>query len=181
MKRIALLVIIWIVLLSGYDFYRRTHVELALSSVSYAFDVTDPRRCVGFATDVFVAKVVEQQETVYPYKDMPHSKYLVSVSDVLKGSLIPGQSLTIFKDGGLSENRYYMYLAEGDVLPEVGKTYMFLGVRADGNPPPLDGVMTISSGNMLIELEDNNLQDLQNSDTYRLYVEAVENQILYEW
>jgi hypothetical protein len=55
-------------------------------ALSYAFDVTDTRRLVGWADNVFIGKVIRQDGTK-SRNDIPETQFKVELSDNVKGKL----------------------------------------------------------------------------------------------
>lgn len=88
---------------------------------SYAFDVTDPKRLVGWADNVFIGKV-EGQSGTYDEDGMVETQFQVKVSENIKGELHGG--ITVNQQGGYEGK--YLILVENDQLLKEGESYLFI-------------------------------------------------------
>lgn len=86
-------------------------------------DVSDDRRLVGFADNVFIGRVQEQLETHSPDNIFPETLFSVEVIKNIKGELTG--TVIVNQQGGYSEEDKVIYLFEDDTLLEVGKIYLF--------------------------------------------------------
>lgn len=147
-----------------------------------AFALSDTRRYIGATKYVFVAKVIETHdyytERLFPdfpavvdYYDSEFTECRLTVINNIKGDLAVGKDFSYYKVAGVNKLRTHIILYEnGDVLPEVGKYYVFFGVV---HP---DGTMT---GGGTYPLEDGiNESNLETSAIYRKYVDAYNKQII---
>lgn len=88
---------------------------------SYAFDVTDPQRLVGWADNVFIGKVVEMSGTSDEY-GMLETQFKVKVAESIKGDL--SGEVIVNQQGGYEGGN--LILVENDQLLEEGESYLFL-------------------------------------------------------
>ncbi|MDR2945078.1 MAG: hypothetical protein LBU81_08410 [Methanosarcinales archaeon] len=161
---------------------------------SYIIDVYNPAALVGDVDYVFAAKV--DKMTGNTYKDpvmiedafgketievtSPHTNYMITVLDNIKGELVAGESIPVEKAGGLSKDGKTITLHENDSLPEVGKVYIFLAYTQP------DGTLQISGPKSNIEigsvdsLEADSAFSIRESPEYLKMVDAYENQIVRE-
>lgn len=92
---------------------------------SYAVDVSDLRAVVGDSDYVVVAKVTDYLSTTYSASGMPLTEYTVQVVENIKGHLDTTKEISIIKEGGLNEKNNKFIIYENDILPQVGKYYIF--------------------------------------------------------
>ncbi len=92
---------------------------------SYAYDATDMKSVVGYSDYVIVAKVTDYVKTTYSPSGMPLTEYTVQVVENIKGKLDTTEEISIIKEGGLNEDRNTFVIYENDILPQVGKFYIF--------------------------------------------------------
>lgn len=85
----------------------------------YAIDVSEPRKVVGFADNVFVGKVIKQVGARNNY--YPETQFEVEVLNIIKGEI--NGLIRVNQAGGYEKD--YLFLMEGDKLIEEGKTYLF--------------------------------------------------------
>ncbi|MEK8133163.1 hypothetical protein WMW72_35400 [Paenibacillus filicis] len=90
-------------------------------ALSYAFDVTDTRRLVGWADNVFVGKVVKQVGTK-TLIGTPETQFKVEVSDNIKGKF--NGTVIVNQQGGF--NKFELILIENDQLLQEGQSYLFV-------------------------------------------------------
>ncbi|WNF21139.1 hypothetical protein [Mesobacillus jeotgali] len=88
---------------------------------SHAFDVTDPKRLVGWADNVFIGKV-EGQSGTYDEDGMVETQFQVQVSENIKGELHGG--ITVNQQGGYEGKN--LILMENDQLLKEGESYLFI-------------------------------------------------------
>ncbi|MBR5545237.1 MAG: hypothetical protein IKU66_07160 [Clostridia bacterium] len=147
-------------------------------------DLGEPREVVGVSKYVFVGYVqetydyyTEKSSRDFPemidYYDVPFTECHVKIVASIKGNLEDGSSFSFYKVGGITQSRNCILLHEDDVMPEKGKYYIFTGIAH------ADGTMTGGGSNGTIELEaDINENNLDQSKTYQIYLDAYKNQIL---
>ncbi|WP_400242667.1 hypothetical protein AB3U99_16660 [Niallia sp. JL1B1071] len=88
---------------------------------SHAFDVSDARRLVGWADNVFIGKVIEQVGT--KSKDViPETQFKVEVTQNIKGDF--NGTVIVNQQGGYKEKE--LILVENDQLLEDGQSYLFV-------------------------------------------------------
>lgn len=151
-------------------------------SADRAFDLSDTRRYVGATRYVFVAKVTETYDyyterlfhdfpAVVDYYDSEFTECRLKIITNIKGDLAVNKEFSYYKSVGVNKLRTHIILYEkGDVLPEVGKYYVFFGFA---HP---DGTMT---GGGTYPLEDGiNESNFEESAVYQKYVDAYNNQII---
>ncbi|MDQ0888602.1 hypothetical protein QFZ81_003690 [Paenibacillus sp. V4I9] len=88
---------------------------------SNSFDVTDTRRLVGWADNVFVGKVIKQDGTK-SLDRAPETQFKVEVSDNVKG--IFNGTVIVNQQGGFKRNE--LILIENDQLLHEGQSYLFV-------------------------------------------------------
>jgi hypothetical protein len=97
--------------------------------VAYAFDPADTRRLVGFATNVFVGRVVgkigsEGAALSGPGNEsVPRTQFSVKVLENIEGKL--SGTVTVSQTGGYDRAKNHMVLVEGDPPLEKGQEYLF--------------------------------------------------------
>lgn len=162
--------------------YNRTPTKIVYTpSGDTDVNLDDPREVVGVSDYVFIGKV----EETYDYFSQKNKREFPEIIDYfggeftecrlkiiadIKGDLSVGNVFSYYKVGGINKSRTSIVLTEGDVLPEVGKYYLFTGGAH------ADGTMT---GGITIPLEDTVTENnLEESKIYQQYVDAFNNQIL---
>jgi hypothetical protein len=91
---------------------------------SHAFDVTDSKRLVGWADNVFIGTVLEQSGTS-DATGMLETQFKVEVSENIKGEL--QGKVTINQQGGYEGKN--LILVENDQLLKEGESYLFISRR----------------------------------------------------
>lgn len=123
--------------------------------------------------DYYTQKSSRDFPDVIDYYDREFTECVVKVVEPIKGELIKGETFSFYKTGGITKDREYFYLDPGDLIPEVGKYYIFTG---KAHP---DGTVTGGGTNGTIELEAGiTAENIGNSEIYKAYTYAYENQIL---
>ncbi|WP_052342743.1 hypothetical protein [Bacillus sp. EB01] len=108
----------------GPKFFNENTPENPLISTieySHAFDVSDTRKLVGWADNVFIGKVIKQSGTK-SIDGIPETQFKVEVSENIKGSL--DETVIVNQQGGYSEDQ--LILVENDQLLQEGKQYLFV-------------------------------------------------------
>ncbi|MGX7150587.1 hypothetical protein [Enterococcus ureasiticus] len=104
------------------------------------------------ADNIFVA-TLEEMETTYPnpvydengklISNTPKTNFKLNVIDNLRGDLPTGETIQASRDyfgnGDGQEKGKFLTLIENDIIPEVGKTYVFLTFVLDGELAILPG------------------------------------------
>src|ERR687898_1987937 len=95
----------------------------------YAFNPRDDRALAGYATDIFIGRVLDQTgaagaPTSAPGQELPQSQFAVEVLDVVKGQA--GGVVTVNQVGGLDTQVGELMLLEGDLLLRPGASELFL-------------------------------------------------------
>lgn len=179
-------VLIAVIGTGGYFIWRNTRVptEIKYYSTSSLIDQSDLRQVVGVKNYVFVGYVkeihdymTEKNSREFPQVivdcDEPMTECVVEVIKNIKGNLTEGTTFSFYKGGGVVDSREYIELYENDLMPEVGKYYVFSGYAHE------DGTVTGGGVNGTIELEEGITADnLAQSENYKKYVDAVANEIL---
>jgi hypothetical protein len=169
-------------------------------------DVDDPQAVAGLVDHVFIGRVEGEGKVDYynvavreteqgPKTDgTPFMNYKITVLKNLKGKL-PLQTLPMQKKGGVTMDGKYLYLGEGDFLPEKGDICVFYAsVQEDGSlwiPGKNFSVKIVdtkdfgktSAGTQTAQLETARqeiLQAAENSPVYQRLAAAVENEKVYE-
>lgn len=165
-----------IVLSIVYCFLNNNDIKTEYLRASYAIDVNDMDEMAGFSDYVFVGYVSSQART--EYLSIPYTVYNIKILDNLKGTLSTDNEIEIFKSGGISEDGKSVIIYENDIMPEVGKMYVFF---ACGQP---DGSLLISgeNSNLYIDYSGDtiNISDVYNTEIYRKAQDSVEKQKEYD-
>lgn len=149
---------------------------------SFSIDVHDLTQIVGDADYVFVAKVLDEVETLY--KDTvtietsqgpkevsdPYTKYKITVVDNIKGNIKKNMEFEILKAGGISEDHKSIVLYEEDQLFQTGKYYI---MAAYAQP---DGSLLVSGPNSSLALNETSIDKIVSSEEYKEYKKALENE-----
>lgn len=174
-----------------------TKLDTKYVSAMYVVDMKNPEEVVGISSNVFIGFIEEMTGTDY-ILNIPYTRYNVKVIDNIKGELQLDATIQLNKEGGISEDRSCYLLYENDFLPDEEKYYIF-NVRERIE----DGSYTASGMNTVILLDDIDLQSitndiildnsdssnteqndikikLDNSGIYQKYVDAYNNQIVYD-
>ena len=174
-----------------------TKLDTKYVSAMYVVDMKNPEAVVGISSNVFIGYVEEMTGTDY-ISNFPYTRYNVKVIDNTKGELQVDATIQLNKEGGISEDRLCYLLYENDFLPDEEKYYIF-NVRERSE----DGSYTASGINTVVLLDDIDLQSitndiildnsdssnteqndikikLDNSGIYQKYVDAYNNQIVYD-
>lgn len=97
---------------------------------AYAFDPKDKRKLVGYATNVFVGRVVEETDSEgVPLsgpggKVLPQTQFSVAISKDIKGNL-GGTTATVSQTGGYDDKKGREARVKGDAPLEPGREYLF--------------------------------------------------------
>ncbi len=185
-KVISFFCVVTLVLcVGGYTAWRNyvpTNIEYTMTSDT-TVNLYDPREVVGVKDYVFVCRVIEMYDyysekgsrdfpDVVDYYDLPVTECRVEIIKNIKGTLAENSVTSFYKGGGINYSRTAVILKEGDIMPEVGKYYIFTGMA---HP---DGTMTGGGTNGTIALEDGiDKNNLETSAIYQKYVDAYNNQI----
>jgi len=145
---------------------------------NFGYNTEDPREVAGVVDYVFVAYVERFDKTEHRHdlgedtEPLPYSHYTVRVAENLKGTLRTDVSIPLEKYGGLFHDGKHILLYENDILPQVGKYYVFNAVALE------DGSISLCGENVNIPLEaDVNEKSLEKSAAVEQYRAAVKNQI----
>jgi hypothetical protein len=95
----------------------------------YDLDPRDDRALAGYATDIFIGRVLDQTGTAgaptsAPGQELPQSQFAVEVLHVVKGQA--GGVVTVNQVGGLDTQVGELMLLEGDLLLRPGASELFL-------------------------------------------------------
>ena len=88
---------------------------------SNAFDISDTRKLVGWADNVFIGEVKIQSGTK-SLDGIPETQFKVEVTDNIKGEF--DGTITVNQQGGYKENE--LILIENDQLIQEGQSYLFV-------------------------------------------------------
>lgn len=141
-------------------------------SVSYSIDVSDLKAVVGDSDYVVVAEVKEYVSTSYSASGMPLTEYAVRVVENIKGKLDTTKDISIIKEGGLNEKNDKFVIYENDILPQLGKYYIFC---IYGQP---NGSNRVCGENYTLPIE--NGQSYSSEQKYFDILDAYENEIVSE-
>lgn len=152
------------------------------SADNIAINIDDPREYVGATKYVFVAKVTETHDyyterlfhrfpKIIDYFGGEFTECRLNVITNIKGNLAVGKEFSYYKAAGINKFRTCTMLEnEDDILPEVGKYYVFFGNAH------ADGTMT---GGGTFPLEDGITEiNLEESAIYQKYVDGFNKQIV---
>ena len=101
-----------------------------------------------------------------------HTNYTVNVIENIKGELVTEQSISITKQGGVSENQDAVYVFENDELPVANNTYIFLAYAQE------DGSLLISGPNSNVLYNNAETYSTTSTSAYQEYKTAVENEVI---
>ena len=137
----------------------------------YAIDINNPRQFAGWADYVFVGKVEKNNGLIDQGEGSRElfTEYQVQVLENLKGTLLMDGPISVVKCGGVYGG-IYREVMEDDVLPDTGKTYVFLATAST------DGTLLVYGANSNIALDDKQ-ENIADSAVVRNYRDAVKNQI----
>lgn len=150
-------------------------------SSTYAFDIFDLKKYIGFVDYVFVGRVDKLVGTSYRdviYVDdgrisaIPYTNYMVTVTQNIKGNLQTGKSIPLAKLGGVSYDGKSLVMASEESLPREEKYYIFSGY-ADEN-----GELYIVDPGSSVALDSSSAL-AKNGDfggAIKEYIDAVKNQ-----
>jgi len=113
---------------AGKRLTRKDSSQVVNTTASYAFDVSDPRKLVGWADNVFFGYVDSSAGTLNVGQPVPWSLYKVTVQENIKGNL--PETVTVGQEGGFSVDKNAMVLLNDDALLVPGKEYLFV-TKAD--------------------------------------------------
>ncbi|MBC2153314.1 cell surface protein [Listeria innocua] len=158
----------------------------------YTLNIDNPNEVVGDADYVFVGKVTGESGTIYKnktpieqedgsvkYIGEAYTNYKIKVISNLKNELTTDKELAIAKQGGIREDGSAYDIFEDDILPDVGKIYIFTAYTQD------DGSLLISGGNSTIAFDEktkniDTAKEVTQTEEYETYENAVENQVKIE-
>ncbi|EKF1876505.1 cell surface protein [Listeria innocua] len=158
----------------------------------YTLNIDNPNEVVGDADYVFVGKVTGESGTIYKnktpieqedgsvkYIGEAYTNYKIKVISNLKNELATDKELAIAKQGGIREDGSAYDIFEDDILPDVGKIYIFTAYTQD------DGSLLISGGNSTIAFDEktkniDTAKEVTQTEEYETYENAVENQVKIE-
>ena len=182
---VVISVVVVVALPVGYYVFRRfvPPTRALYSRSDYACNPYNIPERVGSFPYVFVAYVEETYDmhTTKFYRRFPD--YLFDLNEAttectlrvlknIQGELRTDITITYYKSIGINVTLSYLVLENGDVLPEKGKTYIFLGSAREDN--------TFGGGgpNSTVELEKGiTVENLEESEVYQKFVEACKNPI----
>ena len=140
--------------------------------VSYSIDVSDLKAVVGDSDYVVVAEVKDYVSTSYSASGMPLTEYTIQVVENIKGKLDTTKEISIIKEGGLNEKNDKFVIYKNDILPQVGKYYIFC-IYGQSN-----GANRVCGENYTLPIE--NGQNYSSEQKYLDILDAYENEIVSE-
>lgn len=179
-----------------FGLYHGSRIPFTQVKHSYVIDITNPRELAGFADYVFVGRVEKQNEVVY--EDVfdretegglvtvgtPHTGFDVTILENEKGNLVLDQTISLWKEGGLSIDGKVRIVAEEDTWPEAGDVYMFYAsVRKDGNLLVNHNFKLADSKKSSTptpQAAQSEQKAIANSSTYQEMVAACKNEVPFE-
>ena len=142
-------------------------------------DVTDDRKLVGLAHDVFFGQVTTKEGQTRE-RGIPETQYSVAVLETLKGGL--SGTVTVNQQGGKTVLGGQWRMSGDPHLLETGRSYLFVTREhaAKGFHTLVPGY-----GNIMLDARDNGTREevLGSADANQLrgrFNKAVENQIPYD-
>ena len=187
LRRLAVIAASLLVLFIAGALIYQQNIPVSYSSASYVIDVYNPREMVGMADYVFIGYVDSKDGTIYYSEDeigSPYTLYTITVVENIKGELITDDSIQIQKEGGVTRDKTFIDLVNGDALPEKGHLYLFSAMaRKDGKlscsgptssiPLSDEAISRRSFSPDAVELSDSALE------TVEIYRTALENEIIF--
>ncbi len=172
-----------------------TDLDTNYVSATYAVDMNNPEEVVGLSSNVFIGYVEEMTDTYY-ISDFPYTRYNVRVIKNIKGELPLDTTVRVNKEGGISEDLSHYTLFENDFLLDAGQYYILnVRERSEDGSYTASGVNTavliddidmqsvigdITSDNSEKNVKDEEINKLENSSIYQVYVDAYKNQIVFD-
>jgi len=173
-------------IVTGFLFWKSStneggKVRITRSSAEWAFDVYDPELVAFCASYMFVGFVQEELETVYGDSMIPDTKYSVINISNIKGNLKLNEKIEILKEGGKSQwDSKHIMLMEDDILPEVGKAYIFIAA-AEVKDSDIKG-LRVASPTQCIPITSADIttkssaKEITQTKEYQTYLEAYKNE-----
>lgn len=143
-----------------------TETEIKNMEVGYAVDVSDPRKLVGFADNVFIGRVIEQVSTK-KISGYPETQFEVKVLKKIKGDL--DGTIIVNQNGGYEGNQ--LTVVNGDSLIKPGKTYLFATKYLESEDWH---TLVPNYGDVLIDNE------IEQTEFIEKYKKAYENEISFK-
>lgn len=140
--------------------------------VSYSIDVTDLREVVGDSDYVIIAEVKSYVATTYSVTGIPLTEYTIQVIENVKGELDSSKEINLIKEGGINEKNTAFVVYEGDLLPQIGKTYIFCLYGQSS------GAIRACGQNYTLAIEDTS--NYKNEINYLNILNAYNNEIVSE-
>ncbi|MDO5100457.1 MAG: hypothetical protein Q4D52_02670 [Eubacteriales bacterium] len=130
----------------------KTAPNIETIQATYGVNLDSYPHLVGAADYVIIGEVKEELEAIQKKtsgpSSIPYSCYMVQVAENLKGQLDMSKPIQINKHGGKRGIGNTYHLLGNDLLPEVGKSYIFVLNEQE------DGSLLASGTNSTIPLED---------------------------
>jgi|GEM_PF-5719228 hypothetical protein len=183
---ISVLLIAAIVL--GFLFWKSStneggEVRITRSSAEWSYDVFDPNQVAYDSDYIFVGIVQEEIKTVYGDSEIPDTKYSVINISNIKGNLKLNEKMEILKSGGKSQwDSKHIMLTGEDILPEVGKAYVFLGMTPFKGYDKTNAPIHISAPSFCIPIASADIttkssaKEITQTKEYQTYLEAYKNE-----
>ncbi len=152
----------------------------------YALDVENPYEVVGFSDYVFVAKVDEKIRTIYEYNKVdkrmhvykitgePYTQYPITVIENIKGDIEKNIPITLEQFGGVSSDKRYIQLMEGDEILESGSFYIIVASSRR------DGRLSLFSPRGYKKMRIENETEIFDTQEYKDFVEYRENEVMFD-
>ncbi len=137
---------------------------------TYSINTDDLREVVGDSDYVIVAKVTGYTDTTYSASGTPLTEYSIQVKENIKGKLDASQEIPLLKEGGLNEANTAFVIYEDDILPQIGKTYIFCLYGQSS------GAIRACGKNYTLAIE--NETDYKNEENYINILAAYEDEII---
>ena len=171
-----------------------------IASAEYPYDMANPDLTVASADYALVGRVQKHKGARDPGGGPPHNYYDVTILEVIRGNLDPGQKISIVKTGGISEDKsYVLYYYNNDFMLEIEGVYIFLvhvlpdkfqpekmrlAVMGPHGTVPLESSI-VAELNRIENFNDPNKQvligkTLEKSEVYARYVAAAKKDAVEE-
>lgn len=140
----------------------------------------------GLVDYVFVAKVEEVTGVEYMNPitletekgskiiSTPVTEYKITVLDNVKGTLKKNTPISIFKEGGISEDGKSYILFENDFLPQKGDCCIFFASAQK------DGWIGVSGGTSNVLISKEFLKNIKASKEYKILIESYKKEIKFD-
>jgi len=139
-----------------------------------AFDKDNIEVNIKHSTNVFVGKIISQNDTYELDFGLPITSYTVEVVSNMKGKLKKGSQIDIFKEGGKLKSEKTIMFHENDGYLTIGAYYILLGNKqADDTDEIYKGSVFLNGAEDNIELDASYIDDLPKSEVFMRYITPI--------